>query len=371
MVMPMLAPYACRAEESRGRKYNEPAHVYRNAFQRDRDRVIHSAAFRRLEFKTQVFGYGESDYVRNRLTHTIEVSQISRSLARSLNLNEDLAEAIALSHDLGHPPFGHAGERALDECAKAVGGFNHNIQGMRIVDQLEERYADFQGLNLSYEVREAFAKHGSGRLAMPPEFQDTGPQPVLEAQIVDLVDELTYTSHDIDDGIAHQRLRFRDLAGIELWEAPFREVKAKHPDAPLKILRHETVRRVINRLATDLFETSRARLADSGVKNVDEVRQQDQALLAYSPAMAQALAESKKFLTANLYRNHMVVQANQKAVRIVRALYQTFSEVPEQLPPRFQALAKRDGAARAAVDYIAGMTDKFAFETYARLFTAL
>lgn len=366
----MLAPYACKAEASRGRQYNETAHVYRNAFQRDRDRIIHSAAFRRLEFKTQVFGYGESDYVRNRLTHTLEVSQISRSLARSLNLNEDLTEAIALSHDLGHPPFGHAGERALNECAQAIGGFNHNIQGLRIVDQLEERYADFPGLNLSYEVREAFAKHGSGRLAMPLEFQNTGPQPVLEAQIVDLVDELTYTSHDIDDGITRQRLHFSDLAGIALWEKPFCEVKAKYPNAPLKILRHETVRRVINHLATDLLESSRARLADSGINSVDDARQYPEPLLAYSPAMAQALAESKTFLMAHLYRNHIVLQANQKAVRIVHALYQTFSDVPEQLPPRFQALAKRDGPARAAVDYIAGMTDKYAFETYARLFGA-
>lgn len=364
-----LAPYACTAEASLGRRFPEAEHVYRNNFQRDRDRIVHAAAFRRLEFKTQVFGYHESDYVRNRLTHTLEVSQISRSLARSLNLNEDLAEAIALSHDLGHPPFGHAGERALDECAKEHGGFNHNIQGLRIVDELEERYAEFNGLNLSYEVREAFGKHGSGRLATPTEFATTGPQPVLEAQIVDLVDELTYTSHDIDDGITQQRLHFRDLQGIALWEEPFREVKSKYPKASPKIFRHETVRRVINRLATDALQTSAARIGDSGIANLADVRSRNEPLIALSDAMAQELADTKAFLIANLYKNHQVVQMNQKAMRIVRALYGTLTEAPQQLPPRFLQLAERFGTPRAVVDYISGMTDKYALEMYGRLFS--
>lgn len=365
-----LAPWACTPEAGRGRLYDEPAHGYRNPFQRDRDRIVHSAAFRRLEFKTQVFAYFESDYVRNRLTHTLEVSQIARSVCRTLGLHEDLAEAIALSHDLGHPPFGHAGERALSACCASAGGYNHNLQGLRIVDWLEERYGDFPGLNLSYEVREAFGKHGSGREAMPEEFAATGPQPSLEAQLVDLCDELAYTTHDIDDGIAHQHLRIRDLAGQELWEEPWQEVRRRWPGASLAVQRHETVRRMVNRLVTDLIETTRARIADSGVRTVDDVRAQAEPLAAFSPAVGQRLREMKAFLYDHLYTNHQVIQKNHKAGRIVRDLYSGFAEEPRQLPPKFQARIERWGVARVVADYVGGMTDKFALETHGRLFGA-
>lgn len=364
------AACACAPTHSRGRRHPEAEHGYRSPFQRDRDRIVHSAAFRRLEFKTQVFAYFESDYVRNRLTHTLEVSQLARSACRVLGLNEDLAEAIALSHDLGHPPFGHAGERALDECATGAGGYNHNIQGLRIVDHLEERYGDFPGLNLSWEVREAFAKHGSGRRAMPDEFRETGPQPALEAQLVDLCDELAYTTHDVDDGINHQHLRMRDLAGMRLWEEPFLEVKARYPDAPLGVWRHETVRRMVNRLVTDLMATTRARMADAGVRDVDEVRRRAEPLAAFSGAVGDELRALKSFLYDHLYKHPLVVQKNHKARRVVRDLYECFLEEPRQLPPKFQRRCEQWGTERVVADYVGGMTDKFALETHGRLFGA-
>lgn len=364
----MIASYGCDPGQSRGRRFPEPPHAYRNPFQRDRDRIIHAAAFRRLEFKTQVFGYHESDYVRNRLTHTLEVSQIARSLARSLGLNEDLAEAIALSHDIGHPPFGHAGEHALDEVAQHIGGFNHNIQGLRIVDELEQRYGDFPGLNLTFEVREAFAKHGSGRNAMPDEFMGSGTQASLEAQIVDMVDELAYTSHDIDDGLAHGRLQVSDLDELDLWARPFHEVRNRYPDATLEVWRHETIRRVINRLATDLFENSRQRIRDSGVDSVDAVRNHTEPLIAYGESAMRALVEMKRFLLEHLYRDYRVVQMNQKARRIVTELYTTFRDVPQQMPPGVRNRCDQDGIERTVVDYIAAMTDKAALELWARLF---
>lgn len=363
-----LHPCAATAERSRGRRYPEAEHVYRNPFQRDRDRIIHCAAFRRLEFKTQVFAYFESDYVRNRLTHTLEVSQIARGVCRVLGLNEDLAEAIALSHDLGHPPFGHAGEQALDEAAAGAGGFNHNIQGLRIVDRLERRYAEFAGLNLSFEVRESFAKHGSGRCCMPDEFAATGPQATLEAQIVDLVDELTYTSHDIDDGLAHGHLTFADLEPIELWAGPLAEVRSRYGRLEPGIERHETVRRVINRLVTDLIETTAARLQAAGYTDIDAVRRADEPVAAFSAPLAAQLEAMKSFLRANLYRDYRVVQMNEKARRVVRDLFNTFTTNPAQLPPHFAAQIESEGVTRVVVDYISGMTDKYALELHAKLF---
>ncbi len=362
--------YACPPDRSQGRVHPEPTHVYRNPYQRDRDRILHCAAFRRLESKTQVFAYHESDYVRTRLTHTLEVAQISRSIARALGLYEDLSEAIALSHDIGHPPFGHAGERALDKKAESAGGFNHNIQGLRIVDYLEQRYGDFPGLNLSFEVREAFAKHGSGRDAMPDEFAATGPQPTLEAQIVDLVDELTYTSHDIDDGITHRRLKFRDLEGLELWDRPYNEVRKRFPDAGKSIWRHETVRRIVNYLVTDLLETTRQRIDDTPGLDLDQVRDQRQPVASFSDDCQALLDPVKAFLIENLYRDYRVVQMNEKANRVVSTLYDIFVSEPSQLPPRFLERADKWGVERSVVDYIGGMTDKFALESYARLIGA-
>lgn len=363
-----LAPYAVTPQHSRGRRFPEDEHPYRTPFQRDRDRIIHSAAFRRLEFKTQVFGFEESDYVRTRLTHTIEVAQLARTVARTLHLNEDLTEAIALSHDIGHPPFGHAGEQALDECLSDEGGFDHNLHGLRIVDEIEERYAAFLGLNLTFEVREAFAKHGSVRHLTPEEFSCTGPQPTLEAQVVDVVDELAYISHDLDDGLKHNRLSFEELNGIALWDEVFRSVKSYHSPKNPSILRHEAIRRVINLLVSDLIQTTVSELHQQGIRSFDEVRQFPFPLVRLSPPVEGQARELKDFLYSHLYSNYLVLRRQRRAHHIVCELFKAFCEEPRQLPPRFYNRLETTGLKRLVADYIAGMTDRYALEVHAQLF---
>jgi dGTPase len=364
-----LAPWAMRSRDSRGRRYPEPEHPLRMVFQRDRDRVIHSAAFRRLEYKTQVFVNHEGDYYRTRLTHTMEAAQVTRTLARVLGLNEDLAEAIALAHDLGHTPFGHAGERTLDRLMGPHGGFDHNSQSLRIVDRLEDRYPAFRGLNLSWEVREGIVKH-STRYDRPQvrEF-DPDLAPCLEAQIVDFADEIAYNAHDIDDGLESRMLDADELAGVRLWADAMADVERRGP-ASAHVRRYQGVRRVIDRLVGDLCESVIAALREHGVETVADVRRVKPRLVEYSPEMTAWNRELKSFLYDQLYTHYRVTRMTQKADRIMSALFEVYMAEPKQLPPHVVRRAEEAGesVARAIADYIAGMTDRFALEEYKKLF---
>ncbi len=374
-----LAPYAARAANSRGRRHPEPAPEYRSEYQRDRDRIVHSSAFRRLEYKTQVFVNHEGDMFRTRLTHSIEVAQIGRAIARALRLNEDLVEAIALAHDLGHTPFGHSGQDALNHCMKDHGGFEHNLQSLRVVDELEERYAEFNGLNLTYETREGILKHCSLKNAAA--MGEVGErflkkqQPGLEAQLANLADEIAYNNHDVDDGLRAGLITVEQLNGIRLFNEQHERVAAAHPGIGTRRLVHEVVRRMINRQVRDLVETSRARIADSGVASLDEVRAGSAPLIGFSAPMAEWNLELKQFLRAQLYRHYRVKRMSSKADRIMKALFGAFMEDLQVLPPEYQQKAVRSerdagvaGRARVVADYIAGMTDRYAIGEYERLF---
>ncbi|HEY8553619.1 MAG TPA: deoxyguanosinetriphosphate triphosphohydrolase [Burkholderiales bacterium] len=370
-----LAPYAASDANSRGRRYPEPAPAYRGEFQRDRDRIIHCAAFRRLEYKTQVFLNHEGDLFRTRLTHSIEVAQIARSVARALRLNEDLTEAIALAHDLGHTPFGHAGQEALNDCMRDFGGFEHNLQSLRVVDVLEERYAEFPGLNLTFETREGILKHCSVAKArelgeLGRRFLEKG-QPGLEAQLVNLADEIAYNHHDIDDGVRSELITVEQLREVELFAQSFDEVRARYPDLNPRRAVYETLRRMINRVVTDLIETSRARLADAGVKTIEDVRRQPAPLIGYSDGMRELTLELKRFLRRHLYTHPRVRKVTDEAVQVIRDLFALFMEDPARLPPQYRekALGAEDVAACARViaDYIAGMTDRYAYREHERL----
>ena len=340
------------------------------AFQRDRDRIIHASAFRRLEYKTQVFVNHEGDYYRTRLTHTIEAAQVTRTLARALALNEDLAEAVALAHDMGHTPFGHAGERTLHRLMAPHGGFDHNSQSLRIVDHLEERYPSFRGLNLSWEVREGIVKH-STRYDRPQvqEF-DAALAPCLEAQLVDFADEIAYNAHDIDDGLKSGMLEPDELAGVALWADAMAGVERQAPDAPLQIRRYQAVRRVIDRLANDLIDTLLARIRELRIATLADVRRVKPRLVEYSAEMTERNRELKAFLYDRLYTHYRVTRMTQKADRIMSALFEVYMQEPKQLPPHVTARAHEDGepTARAIADYIAGMTDRFALQEYKKLF---
>ena len=361
----VLAPYAMRSRDSRGRRHPEPEHPYRMAFQRDRDRIIHCSAFRRLEYKTQVFVNHEGDYYRTRLTHTMEAAQVTRGLARALSLNEDLAEAIALVHDLGHPPFGHAGERTLDRLMAPHGGFEHNAQSLRIVDVLEERYPTFRGLNLSWEVREGIVKH-STRYDRPQVHEfDAALAPCLEAQIVDFADEIAYNAHDIDDGIKSGMIEPGDLASVRLWSEAMAEVA---PGAPLHVRHYQAVRRVIDRLVSDLCAAVLARLRQLGVETLADVRRVKPRLVEYSPEMAERNQELKAFLYDRLYTHYRVTRMTQKADRIMSALFDVYMTEPKQLPPHTLARVEGEPVPRTIADYMAGMTDRFALEEYKKLF---
>jgi len=364
-----LAPYATRSADTQGRVHPEPEHPFRLPFQRDRDRVIHSTAFRRLEYKTQVFVNHEGDYYRTRLTHSIEAGQITRTLCRVLGLNEDLGEAVALSHDLGHTPFGHAGERVLNKLMEPYGGFEHNAQSLRIVDLLEERYPDFPGLNLSWEVREGIVKHSSEYDRPLVQQFAPGVQPVLEAQIVDFADEIAYNSHDIDDGLKSAMLEERDLAGVALWAEAREWVRRAHPDASENIQRYQTVRRIIDRLVTDMIDAIRGRVEEHGIKTLADVRSCRVRLAGLSPAMAKQNRELKKVLFGRLYRHHRVTRMTMKAQRVMTQLFHTYMDEPQQMPPHiYRRIEDGEAQARVVADYIAGMTDRFAFDEYQKLF---
>lgn len=365
-----LASYAVTEAASAGRVYPEPAPVARGEFQRDRDRIIHSTAFRRLEYKTQVFVNHEGDLFRTRLTHSIEVAQITRSIARALRLNEDLAEAIALAHDLGHTPFGHAGQDALNDRMKSFGGFEHNLQSLRTVDLLEEHYAAFDGLNLMYETREGILKHCSR--ANAEQLGNLGrrflehTQPSLEAQLANLADEVAYNNHDIDDGVRSGLITLEQLQEVRLFRDQRRAVEALHPGLGGRRLVHETIRRMINQMALDLIAQTEDNLRAWNVATLADVRRVPR-LVAFSPSLEPDLVELKRFLRENLYWHYQVLRMTDKARRVVGELFEAFMENPRLLPPQYQAKAKVDKP-RAIADYIAGMTDRYAVKEHQRIF---
>jgi dGTPase len=364
----LLAPYAVKSAKAGGRVYPEDEHPFRLAFQRDRDRIVHSTAFRRLEYKTQVFVNHEGDHYRTRLTHTLEVAQIARTIARALRLNEDLTEAIALAHDLGHPPFGHAGERAMNEVMRPYGGFEHNQQSLRIVEVLEERYPDFPGLNLTWETRDGLKKHQPRFLpdADPRDATPVGPS--LEAQVADYADEIAYNNHDIDDGLASQMIQLEDLRQVPLWEEHFRVVERQHPHIPRKLQWRQTVRAIINSLVMDLCEETLRRVQAAQIRTAEMVRRSPRPLVGFSAAMDQKNRELKLFLLEHLYRHYRVVRMAEKARRIIQDLFQAYMEAPKQMPPSFYARTTTDGVARVVCDYIAGMTDRYALDEHQKLF---
>ena len=367
-----LAGYAQRACGTRGRRYPEPDHPYRTAYQRDRDRIIHSRAFRRLEYKTQVFVNHEGDHYRTRLTHSIEVSQIGRTVARALRLNEDLVESLALSHDLGHTPFGHLGEQVLDELMREHGGFNHNRQTLRIVEHLEDRYPDFPGLNLSWEIREGIAKHsGPIDVEAAPEFECYEPdlQPPLEAQMIDLVDEIAYNHHDIDDGLESGLLEVEALAeAVPLFGDPLEAVRRERPGVKRRHALNHALRALIESLVGDLIRASRNQIEEAGVATVSDVRQADRPLVALSPDVARANRALKSYLQENLYRHHRIERMKDKSSRVLRALFERYRRNPRLLPDDTRRRAEQDGLERTISDYIAGMTDRYATQEYLRLY---
>jgi dGTPase len=368
-----LASYAMRSRTSRGRDHAEEEHPLRSAFQRDRDRIIHTTAFRRLEYKTQVFVNHEGDYFRTRLTHTMETAQIARTIARTLRLNEDLAEAVALAHDLGHTPFGHAGERTLDGLMANEGGFEHNSQSLRIVELLERRYPRFPGLNLTWEVREGIVKHSPPYDRPLAQRFASGEAPCLEAQIVDYADAIAYNSHDLDDGLKSGLLTLEQLAAVELWRQIQEEIAASYPDLPPRILRYQSIRRLIDIMVTDLIVTTRERLRIGGIACVEDVRRAGQPLAGFSAAIDRKHEELKSFLRENLYRHFRVVRMTVKACRVMRELFDAYMKEPRQLPPHVQARCQQgtQSLARIVTDYIAGMTDRFLFEEHRKLFDPL
>jgi dGTPase len=369
--MSSLAPYAANPAQSIGRHFNEPDAATRNPFQRDRDRIIHSTAFRRLEYKTQVFVNHEGDLFRTRLTHSLEVAQLARGIARTLRLHEDLTEAIALAHDLGHTPFGHAGQDALNECMRDFGGFEHNLQSLRVVDQLELRYAEFDGLNLTFEVREGILKHCALKNAkllgdVGQRFLDRT-SPSLEAQLTNYADEIAYNNHDIDDGLRSGLITIEQLSKVELFATNLAEVKNKYPKLEQKRLIHETVRRMINTLVVDLCTHSAQSIAQYQPESIADIRRLPQ-LIGFSQEVVEQNHKLKQFLRKNLYHHYKVNRMSAKAARIVRELFTAFFENTGLLPNEFQAYAETDKA-RAVADYIAGMTDRFAIREHRKLFT--
>jgi dGTPase len=364
----MLASYAVKSAFSGGRVYPEEEPPFRLAFQRDRDRIVHSTAFRRLEYKTQVFVNHEGDHFRTRLTHTLEVAQIARTIARSLRLNEDLTEAIALAHDLGHPPFGHAGERAMNEMMQPYGGFEHNQQSLRIVEILEERYPEFPGLNLTWETRDGLKKHQPRFLPPDSSGLTAAVGPSLEAQITDYADEIAYNNHDIDDGLTSQMIELESLREVPLWDEHFREIQQRLRQVPPKIQWRQTIRTIINSLVLDLCEETLRRLAASQITHADDVRHAPQLSVGFGQAMERKNAELKLFLLEHLYRHYRVIRMAEKARRIIHDLFTVYADSPRQMPPSFSARIPTEGIPRVVCDYIAGMTDRFALEEHRKLF---
>jgi dGTPase len=365
----LLSPHATRSDATRGRRHPEAEHAFRMPFQRDRDRIIHSTAFRRLEYKTQVFVNHEGDYYRTRLTHTMEAAQITRTITRSLRLNADLAEAVALAHDLGHTPFGHAGERVLDELMRTHGGFEHNAQSLRIVDELEERYPTFRGLNLTWEVREGVVKHSPPY--DKPLARDFEPQqaPSLEAQIVDYADEIAYNSHDIDDGLKSRLIDLEQLDTVAIWRQAYGEVRREYPSSNVRIWRYQAIRRIIDVLVTDLILALEESLREHRIETLADVRQYGKPLVGFRPELDQKRLQLKSFLMANMYRHFRVMRMAAKAKRVMSDLFNAYMAEPAQLEPHILA-RQHDGETlpRVIADYIAGMTDRFALQEHQKLF---
>ncbi len=366
----ILAPYAMKSGDTRGRVYPEEEDPHRTPFQRDRDRIIHTTAFRRLEYKTQVFVYGEGDHYRNRLTHTIEVAQIGRSLARALGLNEDLTEAICLAHDLGHPPFGHTGEATLNELMEGYGGFDHQRQTLRIVEKLEHRYPDFPGLNLTYEVREGLVKHDTDYDVVHAEGYEPEKRGTLECQIANLADEIAYNTADLDDGLRSGILRPEDVRQLEIWRV-LMDALNEPPDAPITdMLRHRAIRRLVGMEIRDVIQTTHERLEKYAIRSVEDVRNLDQNVATYSRRLLRLNGELKAFLMDHFYRHYRVMRMAAKAHRVLSALFRAYISEPRQLPWATQQKIREEpeGLHRVVCDYIAGMTDRYALEEYQKLF---
>ncbi|MGB2697427.1 MAG: deoxyguanosinetriphosphate triphosphohydrolase [Candidatus Zixiibacteriota bacterium] len=366
-----LASCAMKSKESRGRKYQENPHPYRTHFQRDRDRIIHSTAFRRLEYKTQVFVNHEGDHYRTRLTHTIEVAQISRSVARALRLNEDLAEAVALAHDLGHTPFGHSGEDTLNEIMKDHGGFEHNRQTLRVVDLLEEKYPEFPGLNLTYEVRESIIKHHTVYDKPIPNEFDPEKQSTLECQVVCLADEIAFNCHDVDDGLRSGVLSEDELDEVGLWKNCRDELLKRYPQLSPNKCQSQCIRMMINRLVTDLISATSTRIKMKGIRTVEDVRSAGESMVSFPSPTSKLNTQLKMFLFNKMYRHYRMVRMGDKAKRIITRLFQAYLENPDQLPPRFRARIKQANKMQVICDYIAGMTDRYTVQEYKKLFDPL
>jgi dGTPase len=362
----MLAAFAQKSGESRGRKYSEPSHSYRTEFQRDRARIIHSRAFRRMEYKTQVFLNATGDHLRTRLTHSIEVASISRTIARTLRLNEDLAEAIALAHDLGHSPFGHSGEEMLAECMQNHGGFDHNRQSVRVVELLETPYPDFPGLNLTFEVREGLRKH-----ERPYKFPLPGAEAYncssLEAQVADLADEITYYTHDLDDAVDFEILSPAQLEENDVWRKSHRAMLARYTGAREPDLHKLIIRDIIDSEVDDLVSSSAESIAESGVQSADDVRRQDAPLIRYSNELAEANRALRKFLYQNVYYHPRVAELNRRACEMLRRVFEAYLAVPDRLGEGAMRRIEREGLHRTVCDYVAGMTDRYLMEEYARV----
>ncbi len=364
-----LASWACSAGASRGRKHSEEEHPYRTAYQRDRDRIIHSNAFRRLEYKTQVFIYHEGDHYRNRLTHSLEVAVVGRTLARMLQLNEDLVETIALAHDLGHSPFGHPGERVLDEMMDSWGGFEHNRQSLRVVEIIEHRYPGFRGLNLTWEAREGMAKHTTEYDAPAEDGYAPGKYPSLEAQVVCLADEIAYTNHDLEDGLASGLLSPRSLRDVPLWDDAYGRAEKELAGATSRQLGYAAIRRLINLLIEDVGRTTLANVAALGIESPDDARVAPQLTVALGEKRDQGFRELKRFLFENLYRHHRVRRMAVKAEKILRELFTVFNADPQLLPSNVRVHVEGHSPERVICDYIAGMTDRYAIREYRKLFS--
>jgi dGTPase len=364
-----LAPFASKSCNSRGRAHKEKEHSYRSCYQRDRDRIIHSAAFRRLEYKTQVFVNHEGDYYRTRLTHSIEVSQIARTIAWALRLNMDLTEAIALAHDLGHTPFGHSGEEALNELMAKCGGFNHNLQGLRVVDYLEERYAEFLGLNLSWEVREGIIKHASV-FDVAVKIKEFFPKkmPSLETQLVDAADEIAYDNHDLDDGLASGLIKEKDLEGLEIWDKINRKINQKYAKINFNIRKYLIIRGLIDLQVTDLIEHTQSVISRLKINNYAQLQKVNYKIVDFSKEVKELRKPLRQFLMQKLYHHYRVIRMSIKAKRFIRELFCEYVGRPKQLPAEVQLRIPMEGVKRVVCDYIAGMTDRYALDEYKKLF---
>lgn len=370
MERPDLAEFAARSANSRGRRYPEEFRDERPAFERDRDRIVHCAAFRRLEYKTQVFVNHEGDYYRTRLTHSLEVAQIGKAIARRLKVNEELTEALALAHDLGHTPFGHTGEEVLNRLMEQHGGFEHNLQSLRVVDELEERYPGFNGLNLSWEVREGIIKHSSPYdrpEGVITEFLP-GVVPTIEAQIINFADEIAYNNHDIDDGLKSGYITIGQLEQVELWRLVFEDVGVRYPGIDAERKKHQTISALIGVFIKDLTDTALANLREFNISTLDDLRRVNRQVVTFSPELARKNREMKLFLMENLYRHYKVERMRVKAERYLTSLFETYVKHPTLLPRKYLKRIENSGQERVICDYIAGMTDRFALDEFKRLF---